>query len=86
MAQAITVCAAFCDFRMAEGWGLVLSGAELEGPLKSRVHTLTESRDRYTVDGLSDLIVLTDWVTDNVVGWAEFCETNSIAVTEPRGW
>lgn len=43
---AIKVCSTFCKFRQSEGWGLVLSAEELEGPLRSRVHTLTAGRDR----------------------------------------
>eukprot|EP00752_Nemacystus_decipiens_P015994 g14299.t1 len=45
-AGAIKVCSTFCRFRMKEGWALVLSALELEGPLKSRVHTLTTGKDR----------------------------------------
>eukprot|EP00904_Undaria_pinnatifida_P006172 jgi/Undpi1/2685/HiC_scaffold_13.g06063.m1 len=46
MAQATKVCSTFCNFRLSQGWGLVLSPGELEGPLRSRVHTLTEQTDR----------------------------------------
>lgn len=46
MAGAIKVCSTFCKFRLKEGWALVLSAQELEGPLRSRVHTLTAGRDR----------------------------------------
>eukprot|EP00903_Cladosiphon_okamuranus_P008989 g8599.t1 len=45
-AGAIKVCSTFCKFRIKEGWELVLSPLELEGPLRSRVHTLTTGRDR----------------------------------------
>lgn len=46
IAQALKVCTTFCNFRISEGWDLVLSPEDLEGPLRSRVHTLTEERDR----------------------------------------
>ncbi|CAN0089125.1 unnamed protein product, partial [Ascophyllum nodosum] len=44
--QAKKVCATFCDFRLAEGWDLVLSAPEMQDSLRSRVHTLTERRDK----------------------------------------
>lgn len=46
MAGAIKVCSTFCQFRLKEGWDLVLSARELETPLRSRVHTLMTNRDR----------------------------------------
>lgn len=44
--QATKLCIKLCEFRLAEGWDLVISAPELQGPLRSRVHTLTDQRDR----------------------------------------
>lgn len=46
LASAVKVASKFARFRIDEGWGLVLLPTDVEKPLRSRVHTLTEARDR----------------------------------------